>query len=77
MNNLATKAEFQAIKHELKNILESELKNQNDPRMFGKGDIFDNYVPDRNVHFYEKYMKGEKVKSSWINDTDFEKTKKN
>ncbi|WP_299668233.1 sulfatase [uncultured Polaribacter sp.] len=75
MNNLASNNQFQKIKTELKNILESELQKQNDPRMFGRGDIFDNYVPDRNVNFYERYMRGEKMKSGWINDTDFEKKK--
>lgn len=76
MNNLAEKVAFQSIKKELKNILESELKKQNDPRMFGNGAVFDNYTPDRNVNFYERYMRGEKVKSGWINDTDFEKKSK-
>lgn len=75
INNLANKEEFQMLKKELKSILESELKNQKDPRMFGNGAIFDNYIPDRNANFYEMYMNGEKVKSSWINDTDFEKNK--
>jgi arylsulfatase A-like enzyme len=71
--NLASKEEFASIKKELKNILESELKLQNDPRIFGNGDVFDNYTLDRNVHFYEDYMSGKEVKSGWINDTDFEK----
>jgi len=73
MNNLAFNDDYKNIKTKLKDILVSELKNQNDPRMFGNGEIFDNYVPDRNVNFYEEYMSGKKVKSSWINDTDFEK----
>ena len=76
MNNLASKAEYQNIKKELKNILETELKSQKDPRILGNGDVFDNYIPDRNVNFYERYMKGEKVKAGWINPTDFEKTNK-
>ena len=73
LNNLASNNEFASIKSELKNILESELRKQNDPRIFGNGDVFDNYVPDRGVHFYEKYMNGEKVNAGWINETDFEK----
>lgn len=73
MTNLASNNQFQKIKTELKNILESELKKQNDPRMFGNGAVFDNYKPDRNANFYERYMNGEKVKSGWINNTDFEK----
>lgn len=73
MHNLAYNDAFTKVKTELKNILETALKNQNDPRIFGNGEIFDNYLPDRNVNFYEQYMSGEKVKSGWINDTDFEK----
>ncbi|MFH4969497.1 sulfatase [Gaetbulibacter sp. M240] len=73
--NLAENEEFQSIKAQLKSLLESELKAQNDPRMFGNGFIFDNYPPDRNAHFYEKYMNGEDVKAGWINKSDFEKKK--
>lgn len=51
------------------------IKKQSDSRMFN-GVIFDNYILDRNVNFYENYMNGEKVKSGWINDSDFEKKNK-
>lgn len=74
--NLANNNKFNAIKKELKAILIAELKKQNDPRMFGNGAIFDDYKPDRNANFYERYMRGEKVKSGWINNTDFENIKK-
>ncbi|CAM1373240.1 sulfatase family protein [Tenacibaculum xiamenense] len=73
LNNLASLEQYQKVKTELRSLLESELKKQNDPRIYGKGEVFDNYVPDRNAHFYERYMRGEKVKSGWINDSDFEK----
>lgn len=73
LNNLADNLEFKNIKEELHQLLIAELKKQKDPRMFGNGAIFDNYVPDRGVHFYERYMRGEKVNSGWINKTDFEK----
>lgn len=75
LNNLVEKKEFQNIKEELKNLLESELKKQNDPRMFGNGSIFDNYPPDKGANFYEKYMNGENVNAGWINESDFEKKK--
>ncbi|WP_242157123.1 sulfatase [Aestuariivivens sediminis] len=71
--NLAENEELQNIKGELKHILESELKTQQDPRIFGNGAVFDQYPPDRNAHFYERYMNGEDVKAGWINDSDFEK----
>jgi arylsulfatase A-like enzyme len=77
LNNLADKREYQNLKEELRTILVAELKNQNDPRMFGNGAIFDKYSPDRNAHFYEDYMNGKDVKATWINDSDFEKNFKN
>lgn len=72
-NNLAQNKKFLAVKEQLKTILIEELKKQNDPRMFGNGAVFDNYKPDRNTNFYERYVRGEKVRSGWINDSDFEK----
>ena len=77
LNNLAEKEAFQGVKQELKSILESELKAQDDPRIFGNGDVFDNYTPDRNANLYERYMRGEKINAGWINLTDFEKQDKN
>ena len=31
------------------------------------------YAQPAERNFYERYMNGEKVKASWINDTDFDK----
>lgn len=72
LHNLASNEDFLKIKHELKALLEFELKKQNDPRMFGKGAIFDSYTPNANVNFYNRYMSGEKIKAGWINESDFE-----
>jgi N-sulfoglucosamine sulfohydrolase len=54
-----------------------ELKQQNDPRILGDKDYFDNvpYAFDHGRHFYERYMSGENVKAGWVNKTDFEKEK--
>lgn len=58
----------------LKKQLHAELKAQGDPRMEGKGDLFDQYehAAKGNVGFYEKFMRGEPVKAGWINPTDIE-----
>jgi N-sulfoglucosamine sulfohydrolase len=77
VTNLADSKKFQKIKKELKNLLEKELKQQGDPRMFGKGAVFDSYPPNNGANLYEKYMQGEKVNTGWINDSDFEKNVKN
>ena len=59
----------------LKNQMIQELKSQGDPRMFGKGDIFDNYPYSGKStdNFYQRYMAGEKgLPAGWVNKTDFE-----
>ncbi len=72
--NLAENPDFRQIKESLRDQLFSELKEQNDPRMFGKGDIFDEYpyADVKDTAFYERYMKGEKLPAGWVSPTDFE-----
>lgn len=75
MTNGASNPTMASIKTRLHDQLYVELKQQGDPRMEGKGEIFDQYEhasPD-NVGFYEKFMRGDKVKAGWINPTDVEK----
>lgn len=43
MINHANDPAFAAVKEELKSQMEQELKKQQDPRMFGKGHVFDAY----------------------------------
>jgi hypothetical protein len=76
LTNLAGRADYQALQEQLRQTLFTELRTQGDPRMFGRGEVFDQYPfaqpSDRN--FYERYMKGEKLKAGWVNPSDFEKT---
>lgn len=75
MHNLADKSEFQKLKQQLRAQLFNELKLQGDPRMFGKGHVFDDYLyaDERTQGFYERYMRGEDLKAGWVNASDFEK----
>jgi N-sulfoglucosamine sulfohydrolase len=75
VNNLAGKAEYKAVEQKMRAQMESELKAQGDPRMFGKGDVFDKYLysDEKNRDFYNRFMRGENVKAGWVNDSDFEK----
>ena len=52
----------------------TRLKNQQDPRLTGNAGYFDTipFVNRGNVRFYERYMKGEKVRAGWVNLSDFE-----
>ncbi len=58
---------------QLESRMETELKAQGDPRMFGNGQVFDNYLPTQGDGFYEKFQRGEKVNAGWVSPTDFEK----
>ncbi len=73
--NLADRREFTWKKNRLKKQLFEELKQQGDPRMFGNGHVFDEYIyaDDNTRGFYERYMNGKPLKAGWVNKTDFEK----
>jgi len=74
MVNLADDPDFRANKKALEEQLTAELKQQQDPRILGRGEIFDNYIyaHESTRNFYDRYTSGEKVKAGWVNPTDFE-----
>lgn len=71
--NLADSLSQTDVISDLEQRLEKELLAQGDPRMLGNGERFDQYPPTTGDGFYEKFMRGEKVNSGWVNETDFEK----
>lgn len=75
VKNLAEDAVYGSRRDVLLAQLHAELKRQGDPRMTGGGAAFDAYphANKGNQGFYEKFMRGEKVKAGWVNETDFEK----
>jgi hypothetical protein len=60
------------MKRELQKTMESKLFAQEDPRMLGDGSIFDKYPVTDGAGFYERYLRGEKVRAGWVEETDFE-----
>ena len=58
----------------LQDQLIAELRAQGDPRMFGRGDIFDEmpYATAETRNFYERYMSGERIRAGWVNPSDFD-----
>lgn len=72
VHNLAGESVHTARVTALRERLESALKAQGDPRMAGNGAIFDRYTPTHGDGFYEQFMRGEKPKAGWVNETDFE-----
>jgi arylsulfatase A-like enzyme len=74
MNNLASNAEYTDRKEAMSGAMTEQLMTQRDPRILGNGDIFDNYKYSGKVHdFYNRRMAGEKIPTSWVNESDFEK----
>ena len=75
ITNLADHAETRSLKVRLRDQLARELTAQHDPRMSGKGAVFDKYTYSSPAtrNFYERYMRGEKVRAGWVNASDFEK----
>lgn len=71
-HNLAAESVHAAKITGLRTRMESILKVQGDPRMDGRGKIFDQYTPTTGDGFYEMFMRGEKPKAGWVNETDFE-----
>ncbi|MDZ7692228.1 MAG: sulfatase [Balneolaceae bacterium] len=74
LNNLADDPSYTGEKSRLKTELHQKLKQQQDPRMFGRGYVFDGYryMDEGNVNFYHRYISGEQMNTGWVNDSDFE-----
>lgn len=73
MNNLAGDKNYAEIKTRLVDEMKQKLTEQNDPRILGNGDIFDNYEYAGAVrNYYNRYMSGEKVPAGWVNKTDYD-----
>jgi N-sulfoglucosamine sulfohydrolase len=74
VNNLAESSGHRQIKASLQAQMETELSNQGDPSMEGRGHVFDDYPYSdaRNGHFYERYLSGNPPRAGWVSPTDFE-----
>ena len=74
IHNLANNPAWQAVKQRLSSQLFRELLSQDDPRMYGQGSIFERYpyANAKNRNFYERFMRGERLPSGWVNPSDFE-----
>lgn len=75
LKNLVSDPTYQSAHRELKQALFSKLKEQQDPRVLGNGDLFDHYKysDPGSVNFYERYFNHDTtLRWSWINDGDFQ-----
>lgn len=77
MNNLADDAGYNPTKRRLHEVMYLELLEQDDPRMYNNGIIFDKYVyaDERVRNFYDRFMNGELTPedAGWADSTDFER----
>ncbi len=75
LRNLAGDPRYRQRRERLRQLMERELRAQGDPRQFGRGEIFDRYVyaDESTRNFYERFMRGEKLKAGWVEASDFEK----
>ncbi|MBW3538943.1 MAG: sulfatase [Planctomycetes bacterium] len=72
VHNLAADARHTGRVRALRERMEAALREQNDPRMFGRGHVFDEYKPTSGAGFYERFLRGEQPKAGWVNESDFE-----
>jgi arylsulfatase A-like enzyme len=73
VNNLAALAGEQPRRAAMETQLLDRLRQQGDPRISGQGDVFDNYpYAGKERGLYERRLKGEYVKTGWVNPTDYE-----
>ena len=75
VENLAGDEAHAELRNTLKAELFEKLKEQGDPRMLGRGEVFDRYgfASERWNNFYEKYQRGEKISTGWVLPSDYEK----
>ncbi|WP_179021796.1 sulfatase family protein [Winogradskyella forsetii] len=74
MSNLAYDENYKIKKEELFTQMTTELIEQNDPRIVGEGDIFDNYkiFPKKFMDYHQRYMNGEEMPElHWVKYSDF------
>lgn len=72
MKNLAGEKSFNPLKEQLRLQMLSELKAQNDPRMVGEAEVFENYLNASHPEpYYQKYMSGEVGEVGWVNRSDY------
>lgn len=73
IDNLAAAPLFGPRRDTMRERLFAELRLQQDPRMEGKGDVFDNYPYASAIRgFYHRWVKGERLPAGWVEKSDFE-----
>ena len=80
VNNLADDPQYAKLKQQMKEELFTKLEEEGDPRMFGKGEIFEEYpyARENSRNFYPRFMRGDTTLLwRWVDSTDVEWDKVN
>ncbi len=73
LKNLIGAEYYAEMKLELEMEMVQKLTEQQDLRIFGNGDVFENYIYQGAVrNYYNRFMAGEKVKAPWVNESDYD-----
>jgi arylsulfatase A-like enzyme len=76
VQNLAGSPEHRETAARLESEMKARLEEQGDPRMFGRGEVFDGYPVSNEAirNFHERFNGGQLDKKSagWVEPTDFE-----
>jgi len=74
VRNLAQDPSMAAVRAALERRMHEALRRQEDPRVLGRGHVFDAYPYANPAHarFHERHVSGEKLNSGWVNPSDFE-----
>ena len=71
--NLADDTAYEPLIRKMEKEMTARLVEQEDPRMFGRGEVFDRYPDMSGAYLYwDRVKAGEEVEHGWINETDIE-----
>ena len=80
MNNIADAERYAEIRAQMERTMTQALRTEGDPRVLGKGDVFDHYpyANTREKSFYSRYLEDPtSVRAGWVNPNDFETSPQN
>ena len=71
VDNLSDQDEYKQLVEELKNKMFEKLIEQEDPRVLGNGDVFDNYkYSGFHQNYFNRLKNGEDIFPTWIQKSD-------
>ena len=75
LTNLADADRYANLREKMKTTMQDALQAEDDPRLVGNGDVFDEYpyANGRERNFHQRYLEDPgSMRAGWVNQTDFE-----